>query len=453
MNMRRIPMTRFRLSFWLALGVLVPILVTTAVAQNPLIRDQFSADPTARVFEGKLYLYPSHDIPTPPGKGRANWFCMEDYHVFSSENLVDWKDHGVIVSQSSVEWADPNGYAMWAPDCVFKNGKYYFYFPAAAREKGFRIGVATADRPFGPFKPEAKAIEGVRGIDPSVLVAKDGTSYIYYSMNKIFVAKLKDNMLELASEPQVIDNLPTKGLLEGPFVFERNGTYYLTYPHVENKTERLEYAISKSPMGPFQPAGVIMDESASGCWTNHQSIVEYKGQWYLFYHDKDLSPGFDKNRSVRADRLFFKADGTIQKVVPTLRGVGTADARSTLQIDRYSAVSKEGVAVSFLNEASKFDGWKVALDGQGSWVKFDDVDFGTKRVNAVTARALSPAGGQIEVHLDAVDGPLLGRIDVGNVSTWNMVKAKVTKAPTGVHSLVVALRGGGHVELDWIRFE
>ena len=131
----------------------------------------------------------------------------------------------------------------------------------------------------------------------------------------------------------MIDNLPTKGLLEGPFVFERNGIYYLTYPHVENKTERLEYAISSSPMGPFRPIGVIMDESASGCWTNHQSIVEYKGQWYLFYHDKDLSPDFDKNRSIRADRLFFNADGTIQKVIPTLRGVGDgetpAPSRST----------------------------------------------------------------------------------------------------------------------------
>ena len=202
---------RFKLAFRLTLAIGVPLVVATATAQNPLIRDQFTADPTARVFEGRVYVYPSHDIPTPPGKGRPNWFCMEDYHVFSSENLVDWKDHGVIVGQTNVEWADPDGYAMWAPECVFKNGKYLFYFPATAKEKGFRIGVAIGDKPYGPFRPEAKAIEGVRGIDPSVLVDKDGTSYIYYSMNKIFVARLKPNMLELDSEPKVIDNLPTEG--------------------------------------------------------------------------------------------------------------------------------------------------------------------------------------------------------------------------------------------------
>jgi hypothetical protein len=342
---------------------------------------------------------------------------------------------------------------MWAPECVFRNGKYYFYFPAAAKEKGFRIGVATADRPYGPFTPEAKAIEGVRGIDPSVLIDKDGTPYIYYSMNKIFVARLKDNMRELDSAPQVIDNLPTKGLLEGPFVFERNGIYYLTYPHVENKTERLEYAISKSPMGPFQQVGVIMDELPSGCWTNHQSIVEYKGQWYLFYHDKDLSPAFDKNRSIRADRLFFNADGTIQKVVPTLRGVGIADATSTLQIDRYSAVSTTGVAVSFLNDANTREGWKVALEGNGAWVRFDDVDFRAGAVKTVNARSLSSTGGRLEIHLDSADGPLLARITIGKNASWNVGTSKLARRPAGVHNLVVALQGDGRVELDWISFK
>src|SRR5215510_7092951 len=130
------------------------LLTAPAFATNPLIMDQFTADPTARVFEGKIYVYPSHDIREPPGyKGRPNWFVMEDYHVFSSENLTDWKDHGVILKRSDVEWADQNAYAMWAPDSVFKDGKYYFFFPATAKEGGFRIGVAVADKPYGPFKP------------------------------------------------------------------------------------------------------------------------------------------------------------------------------------------------------------------------------------------------------------------------------------------------------------
>lgn len=447
-------MRNVRVSCLVAVIVGTLLSAATPSAQNPLIRDQFTADPTARVFEGRIYVYPSHDVPAIPGKCRANWFCMEDYHVFSSENLIDWKDHGAIVKQTDVQWADPNNLSMWAPDCVFKGGKYYFYFPATAKERGFKIGVATSDRPYGPFKPEAAAIEGVRGIDPSVLIDKDGTSYIYYSMNRIIVARLKDNMLELDSAPQVIENLPTKGLLEGPFVFERNGLYYLTYPHVENKTERLEYAIGKNAMGPFQPAGVIMDESPSGCWTNHQSIVEYQGQWYLFYHDKDLSPDFDKNRSIRADRLFFNADGTIQKVIPTQRGVGIAEATSTLHIDRYSAVSQEGVVVSFLNDADKFAGWKVSLEGPRAWVRFDQVSFRkTPALGRVHARALSATGGRIEIRADTVDGPVIARIDAGRGADWTVVSSKLGSVPAGVRTLVVTHSGPGRVELDWIRFE
>ena len=112
--------------------------------------------------------------------------------------------------------------------------------------------MAVADKPYGPFKPLANSIEGVKGIDPGVLIDKDGSAYLYYSLDKIFVAKLKPNMVEIEGEPKVIDNLPKKGLQEGPFVFERNGTYYLTYPHVANKIERLEYATSTSPLGPFK---------------------------------------------------------------------------------------------------------------------------------------------------------------------------------------------------------
>ena len=120
------------------------------VAQNPIISGQFTADPTARVFEGKVYLYPSHDIPSPVER-LQEWFCMEDYHVFSSEDLVKWTDHGVVLSQSDVPWGDAGSYSMWAPDCVYKNGTYYFFFPASPKgEKGFRIGVATSDTPFGP---------------------------------------------------------------------------------------------------------------------------------------------------------------------------------------------------------------------------------------------------------------------------------------------------------------
>ncbi|MEJ2082533.1 MAG: family 43 glycosylhydrolase, partial [Acidobacteriota bacterium] len=433
----------------LILGAMTLLGTSLGLAQNPLILDQFTADPTARVFEGKIYVYPSHDILASPGKGRPGWFCMEDYHVFSSGDLTNWKDHGVILSQNDVDWVDTSAYAMWAPDCVFKDGTYYFYFPAIAKEMGRKIGVAVSDKPYGPFKPEAKPIEGVLGIDPCVFIDKDGKAYIYYSLNKIFVAPLKDNMLELAGEPQVIGNLPTEGLIEGPFTFERNGIYYLTYPHVENKTERLEYAIGKSPMGPFEPKGVIMDESPSGCWTNHHSIVEYKGQWYLFYHDDDLSPKFDKNRSIRADFLSFNADGTIQKVIPTLRGVGITDAGSQIQMDRYSSISGDGVSVSFLNDANTHEGWKTTLAAPDAWVRYDRVDFGSKKPGALKLRASSSTGGTIAVRLDSIDGPAIARADIAPGTDWSVVSAALSAAPSGVHDVIVTLTDAKPVDIDW----
>lgn len=298
----------------------------SAEAQNPIIRNQYSADPTARVFGNKIYLFPSHDIVAPTNKNlRKDWFCMADYHVFSSENLTNWTDHGVILSQNTVKWTDSTSYSMWAPDCVQRNGRYYFYFPANTKQidangrKGFGIGVAVAEKPEGPYTSMDEPINGVSGIDPNVFIDRDGQAYLIWSQGQIFIARLRENMYELATEPQVIQNLPQKGLKEGPFMFERNGKYYLTYPHVDKNIERLEYAMADHPMGPFQVAGLIMDESASGCWTNHQSVVQYQDQWYLFYHDRDYSPKFDKNRSVRIDSLFFEPDGTIRKVIPTLR--------------------------------------------------------------------------------------------------------------------------------------
>jgi hypothetical protein len=425
-----------------------------AFATNPLITDQFTADPTARVFEGKIYVYPSHDIIATAGKGRPGWFCMEDYHVFSSENLTDWTDHGVIVTQGAVPWVKPDSYGMWAPDCVIKNGKYYFYFPAPLKEvRGFGIGVAIADRPEGPFTPEAKPIEGAHGIDPCVFIDRDGTAYLFYAARKIFVAKLKPNLLELDGAPQTIANLPTKGLIEGPFVFERNGIYYLTYPHVENKTERLEYAMGPSPLGPFKPAGILMDESPSGCWTNHPSVVEYRGEWLLFYHDDDLSPTFDKARSIRADRLVFNNDGTIRKVVPTLRGVGIVDAKSEIQIDRYSATSGPEVAATFLDPANPRAGWKVSLPGKPSWVRFDRVDFGPGALKSVEARTTSAQAGAIEIRLDREDGPLLARVKIGRGAGWKISRASLRKLPRGVHDLVITQAGKNPVELDWLRFE
>lgn len=432
-------------AFWAITGALQ--------AQNPIIRDQFTADPTARVFEGKLYVYPSHDIPSPIDRLKE-WFCMADYHVFSSENLTDWTDHGVILSQENVPWVAPESYSMWAPDCVYKNGKYYFYFPSTPKGegmRGFNIGVAVADKPYGPFTPQASPIKGVMGIDPCVLVDKDGQAYIYWSGRGMSVAKLKENMLELATEPVQISGLP-EGFKEGPFAFERNGKYYFTFPWVKDKTETLAYAMGDSPMGPFEFKGIIMDESPVGCWTNHHSLVEYKGQWYLFYHHNDYSPEFDKNRSIRADSLFFNPDGTIRKVIPTLRGVGLTDARKEIQLDRYSRLSDKGAAIDYLNQANKFEGWKTLLSTDGAWVQYNRVDFGSQAPRKVKARVLSASGGTLQIRIDGADGTDIAEVKVPKGNQWMEIEAPVRSGKSGIHDLYVSLKGNNEVAIDWLSF-
>jgi hypothetical protein len=432
------------------------LFIGSTSAQNPIIRDQFTADPTARVFNGKVYLYPSHDIRAPESFARKDWFCMEDYHVFSSSNLTDWTDHGVIVSQDNVNWVDATTFSMWAPDCIDRNGKYYFYFPAnvkASSGRGFGIGVAVAENPSGPFIPQPEPIKNVHGIDPVVFIDKDGQAYIYYSLNRIFAAKLKDNMLELASDPVVIGDFPKQGLVEGPFMFERNGIYYMTYPHVENKIERLEYATADNPMGPFKVTGVIMDESPMGCWTNHHSIIQYNNQWYLFYHENEFSPKFDKNRSSKVDSLFFNPDGTIRKVIPTKRGVGVTGASQKIEIDRYSYVSQEGVSVAFLDADNTFKGWKTILSKQNAWIRYNAVDFGSKKLKSVQVSAMSQSGGTFQVRLDKADGLLLAEIKVPKGSVWNTVNTRLSKYQKGIHNLVVVLGDASLVEIDWMSFK
>lgn len=430
------------------------VIIGTLKAQNPIITDQFTADPTAKVFEGKMYVYPSHDIPSPIERLKE-WFCMADYHVFSSDNLVDWTDHGVILSQKNVPWVAPDSYSMWAPECVYKNGKYYFYFPSTPKgegKRGFSIGVAIADKPYGPFTPQATPIEGVNGIDPCVLIDKDGQAYIYWSGRGMSVAKLKDNMLELASEPMQIQGLP-EGFKEGPFVFERNGKYYFTFPWVKEKTEVLAYAMGNNPMGPFEFKGIIMDESPTDCWTNHHSLVEYKDQWYLFYHHNDYSPEFDKNRSARVDSLFFNADGTIQKVTPTLRGVGITDARKEIQLDRYSRLSNQGATIDYLNQANKFEGWKTLLSKNGAWVQYNRVNFGDSTPRKVKARVTSDNGGTLQIRINGTNGPVISEIKVPKTDKWTNIESSVRSAQTGIHDLYVSLKGNGKVEIDWISFQ
>ena len=446
-------------------------------AQNPIIRDQFTADPTARVFNNKVYLYPSHDIVPPAGQ-RQDWFCMEDYHVFSSENLTDWTDHGVIITQNKVPWVRPDSYSMWAPDCVERNGKYYFYFPSAPKDgRGFGIGVAVADRPEGPFICEPEPIKGISGIDPCVLQASDGNAYIFWGAGRC--AKLKPNMKELADDTpkekvkfgnrefemygvNCLKDLPNRQA-EGPFAFEYNGNYYLTYPYVRENTEVLGYAMSKNPMGPYEYKGLIMPEHENGCWTNHHSIINYKGQWYLFYHQNAFSPRDDKRRSVQIDKLFFNPDGTIKEVKKTMRGVGVNKATEKIEIDRYSTASSD-VTTSLIDTVNTFRGYQASLPKKGSWLHYADVDFSpiTDAYLIVNAKA----GGNTEfcVREKNAKGKVIARVTMNVVTQmgqfrrdqsnqWLTQTVNLEYVPKGVTDLCVTCEGDAEVSINWVQFK
>ena len=457
--------------------VVLCLAATAANAQNPIIRDQFTADPTARVFNNKVYLYPSHDILPPAGQ-RQDWFCMEDYHVFSSENLTDWTDHGVIVTQNKVPWVRPDSYSMWAPDCVEKNGKYYFYFPSAPKDgRGFGIGVAVADRPEGPFICEPEPIKGINGIDPCVLQASDGNAYIFWGAGRC--AKLKPNMKELADDTpkekvkwgnrefemlgvNCLKDLPNRQA-EGPFAFEANGWYYLTYPYVRENTEVLGYAMSKNPMGPYEYKGLIMSEQPNGCWTNHHSIVNYKGQWYLFYHHNYFSPRDDKRRSACIEKLYFNADGTIQEVKQTMRGVGINKATEKIEIDRYSTASSD-VTTALIDTVNTFRSYQATLPKKGSWLHYADVDFSpiTDAYLIVNAKA----GGNTEFCIREEDakGKVIARVTMNVVTQmgqfrrdqsnqWLTQTVNLEYVPKGVTDLCVTCEGDAEVSINWVQFK
>lgn len=427
-------------------------------AQNPIIHDQFTADPTARLFGDSIYLYPSHDIIPGAGKGKAGWFNMEDYHVFATADLVHWRDAGMVVSQYNVPWVNPASYSMWAPDCIERNGKFYFYFPSQKLSpdgrSSFAIGVAISTSPTGPFVPEENPIEGVSGIDPNVFIDDDGQPYLYWAQGNIMGAKLKDNMLELASDVHILKDLPVKGLKEGPFLFKRRGKYYLTFPHVADKTERLEYAVSDNPLGPFVQAGVIMDASAH-CWTNHQSIIQIKGQWYLFYHSNDYSPNFDKARSASIDSLFFNADGTIQKVIPTFRGVGITSGKDTVHIDRYSAISKTGTSITFLDTTDRYKGWALNLFEPGAWVQYNRVDFNEGSFKKVKLRLKAEGDGQLILKQASGSNKILCSIPVKKSDRFVVLEADLLQNIKGIQHLVLSEQGTEPAKLaiDWLLFE
>lgn len=304
----------------------------------------YMADPSVHVFNGRLYIYPSHDRESGiPENDNGDHFDMNDYHVLSTDDVMygEVVDHGVALKVSDIPWA---GRQLWDCDIAYKDGKYYLYFPLKDRNDIFRMGVAISDRPEGPFIPQPDPIRGSYSIDMAVFRDDDGSHYIYfggiwggqlqrYRDNKAIenphlpaddepalpsrVVKLADDMLQFAEEPRPVVILGEDGkpltagdphrFFEASWMHKYNGKYYLSYS--TGDTHLLCYAIGDNPYGPFTYQGVILTPVVG--WTTHHSIAEYKGKWYLFHHDCVPSNGKTWLRSLKVVELEYDKDGKI----------------------------------------------------------------------------------------------------------------------------------------------
>ena len=322
-------------------------LDSRAISQ-PLVKHIYTADPSAHVFIGRIYIYPSHDIDTDiPFDDLGSHFAMEDYHVLSMDGPgAEIIDHGVALDVKDVKWADKQ---MWAPDAAHKNGKYYLYFPAKRKDGVFQIGVAVGDQPEGPFVPQDEPIKNSYSIDPAVFEDTDGSFYMYfggiwggqlqwYRQNQFYkdeepaadqpalgplVAKLTDDMLEFAESVREITILDEQGqpllagdndrrFFEASWMHIYNGKYYFSYS--TGDTHYVCYATGDNPYGPFTYGGRILNPVVG--WTSHHSIAEFEGKWYLFYHDSSLSKGVTHLRSVKMTEITYLEDGSIVTIDP-----------------------------------------------------------------------------------------------------------------------------------------
>ena len=322
---------------------------------SPIVTHLYTADPSAHVFNNKIYIYPSHDVDAGEAfDDLGSHFAMEDYHVFSMDSIEgNAKDHGIALHVNDVKWAEKQ---MWAPDANEKDGKYYLFFPAKDYEGIFRIGVAVSDLPYGPFTPQSNPIQGSFSIDPAIFKDDDGSYYMYFGgiwggqlqrwrigvfngdhpesptafLPKDdepallpYVAKMRDDLLEFEENPKGVQILDENGNLllagdndrrffEAAWLHKYKGKYYFSYS--TGDTHFICYAIGDNPYGPFIYKGRILNPVVG--WTSHHSICEFKGKWYLFYHDSSLSKGVTHLRSVKIAEIKYNDDGTIQTLEP-----------------------------------------------------------------------------------------------------------------------------------------
>lgn len=429
-------------------------------SQNPVIQTVYTADPAPLVHNDTVWLYTGHD------EDKSTWFTMKDWRCYSSTDMVNWTDHGAPLSLQTFSWVEKDA---WAGQCIYRNGKFYWYVPVHAKGLGMSIGVAVSSRPDGPFvdalgKPLVHSGNG--DIDPTVFIDDDGQAYLYWGNPYLKYVRLNEDMLSYSGEVVTVpltkegfsvrykdaDKRPSS-YEEGPWLYKRNALYYLLYP-AGGVPEHLAYSTSTSPTGPWTYRDTIMSViKKGGAFTNHPGIIEYKGKNYLFYHNGALPGGGGFTRSVCVEEFQYNPDGSIPRIEPTAglrEGVGTLDPYR--QVPAATIAWEEGVETT----GPLGEGIYVTQVHHNDFITVRGVNF-RKGAKSFTANLASGSRGQIEIRLDSPSGTLIGTCVVestGGWQNWKNVSVNVQKA-TGVHDVYFLFKGGeGELfNLKWWMFQ
>lgn len=416
-------------------------------AQNPIVQTAYTADPAPLVYNDKLYLYTSHD------EDDSTWFTMNDWKLYSTDDMVNWTEHPTPLSFKTFEWARGDA---WAAQCIERDGKFYMYVPVTDRKGESAIGVAVADSPYGPFYDPlgTSLVQADFGnIDPTVFIDDDGQAYLYWGNPNCFYVKLNKDMISYEGGIHAVPMTPESfGRREGnpkratlyeeaPWLYRRKGVYYLFYAGGPIP-EHLAYATSDSPEGPWKYGGTVMAKEG-GSFTNHPGIVDFRGKTYLFYHDASLPGGSGFTRSVCVREMDFGRDGKVNPVKMVKEGV----EKGLKPLCPYRKVEAETMAWSkrMKSDYNPQVGVFVTALRNGSYTRVRDVDFGEKAPSRILARLSTTHNADIvmEVRLDGLEGPVLAELKVprtGGSDRWKLVEKQIPQV-TGVHDLYFIFKG------------
>lgn len=422
-------------------------------SQNPIIQTRYTADPAPIVLNDTLFLYVGVDEKDAP----SNSYLMREYRLYTTTDMVNWTDCGAPLKTSAFVWSAGDASAA---QCIERNGKYYWYISSQNKvSPGSSIGVAVADSPYGPFKDAlGKALvtndmttdfakHSWDDLDPTVFIDDDGQAYMYWGNGACYMVKLKEDMISLDGEITALNirdkNAFTGRFTEAPWVYKRNGTYYMIY--AAEFPELIAYSTAKNPNGPWKAGGVVMP-TEMGSNTNHPGVIDYKSNSYLFYHNDALPQGHSYCRSTCVEQFTYNADGSIPEMTMT---EGIVKPLATLN----PYVRTEAETIAFSEGVSTSQDTKVGIfvneTHDGDYIKVRNVDF----INGATKFTANVAsryhGGQLEIRLGAKDGDLIGTLKVPFTGEWDSWQLHTTdvKAVAGVHDLYLVFKGGAPYEL------